>query len=82
MRDVLVTAVNETYEAEMATVDVPVSLVWGEDDTEVPPAIAQRAVPLFAKTTPDLQIVEGAGHLVPTSAPEALRAALESLLAT
>lgn len=82
MRDVLVAAVNETYEAEMATVDVPVSLVWGADDTEVPPAIAHRAVPLFAKTTPNLQIVEGAGHLVPISAPDALRAAIESQLAT
>lgn len=82
MRDVLVTTVNETYEAEMARVEVPVSMVWGEDDTEVPPAIAQRAIPLFTKTKADLQIVAGAGHLVPTSAPDALRAAIELQLAT
>lgn len=82
MRDVLVASVNETYEAEMARVEVPVSLVWGEADTEVPVEIAERAVHFFAKAVPDLRIVEGVGHLVPTTAPEALRAAISSQLGT
>ena len=81
MRDVLVASVNETYESEMAEVAVPVSLVWGRDDTEVPLEIAERAVPFFARTTPDLRVVDGVGHLVPTSSPDALRAAIESQLA-
>lgn len=82
MRDVLVATVNETYEAEMARVEVPVSLVWGEGDTEVPVEVAQRALHFFTKTTPDLRVLDGVGHLIPTSAPDALRAAISSQLRT
>lgn len=80
MRDVLVMAVNETYEPEMARVEVPVSLVWGADDIEVPPVVAERAVALFTKSPPGLTIVDGVGHLVPTSAPDVLRAAIDAHL--
>jgi pimeloyl-ACP methyl ester carboxylesterase len=76
MRDVLVIAVNEHYEALLPRVACPVELVWGDDDTAAPITVAQRAAPLFGHGA-TLTIVPGAGHLTPLTAAPALRAALE-----
>jgi pimeloyl-ACP methyl ester carboxylesterase len=75
MRDVLVKAVNETYEHQLAAFPGPVELVWGDRDEQVPVAVAQdaRAVCLDATLT----CCAGAGHLLPLEVPGALRAALE-----
>ena len=71
MREILVATVNESFEDELARQHQPVSFLWGEHDTEVPLAIAERARDLV--TTPTtLRVVEGVGHLVPTEAPGAL----------
>ncbi|HEY5650563.1 MAG TPA: alpha/beta hydrolase, partial [Acidimicrobiia bacterium] len=78
MRDVLVTVVNETYEFELSELDLPVSLVWGSDDTDVPLWVAERSVELL-RGPATLQVVEGAGHFVPTTHAEVLRAAIEAL---
>ena len=43
MRQVLVRAVNETYEAQLDAVRCPVHLVWGADDTAAPLEVAERA---------------------------------------
>ena len=54
--------------------DCPVDLVWGEDDTEVPVEVAERARPLFGSTAPTtLTTLPGVGHLTPTEAPRPLR---------
>ncbi len=74
MRGVHVTVVNETYEDQMATIACPVELVWGDDDTEVPVAVAEVAVARLARAT--LTVVPGAGHLTPLTAPGALRDAV------
>ena len=79
MRDVFVRLVNETYEDELREITCPVELVWGSDDTEVPVAVAERAVELLAH--PSLTVLPGAGHLTPLTAPAELRAAVERLLA-
>jgi pimeloyl-ACP methyl ester carboxylesterase len=71
MRDVLVASVNESYEDELARLDVPVTLLWGEDDREVPLDVATRTTALLA-TTHTLTVLPGIGHLVPTEAPDAL----------
>jgi pimeloyl-ACP methyl ester carboxylesterase len=71
MRDVLVISVNESYEAELARLDMPVTLLWGEGDREVPLDVATRAMALMA-TTPTLSVLPDIGHLVPTEAPDAL----------
>ncbi len=79
MRDVLVRVVNEDYEALLPRVQVPVELVWGDDDTAAPLAQAERAQALFggpAKVT----VVPGAGHLTPLTIPDVLRAAVEAHL--
>lgn len=75
MRDVLVKVVNESYEAELARLGVPVHLVWGSDDTEVPVSVARRAAEIITEAGDpvDLEILEGVGHHLPTAAPDRLR---------
>ncbi|MGH9081883.1 MAG: alpha/beta fold hydrolase [Acidimicrobiales bacterium] len=78
MREVLVRSVGETYEAALDAVACPVSLVWGDDDPTVPLAVAEAAAARLARA--ELTVCPGAGHLVPLTAPERLRAAVERSL--
>jgi pimeloyl-ACP methyl ester carboxylesterase len=82
MRDVLVRVIAETndgtYRAALTTVTCPVELVWGELDTAAPPAVAREAADLLPNAK--LTVLPGTGHLIPTEAPVALRAAIERLL--
>ncbi len=75
MRQVLVKVLSETYEEQLATIGCPTELVWGDDDRDVPVAVAVSAHDLLATST--LTIVPGAGHLTPLSAPRELRVAVE-----
>jgi pimeloyl-ACP methyl ester carboxylesterase len=75
MRDVLVKAVNETYEGPLAAFPGPIELVWGTDDDQVPLQVAQAAMAVTGNAT--LTPCPGAGHFVPLRAPEVLKAALE-----
>jgi len=79
MRDVLVRLVNERYEDAFAAVRCPVELVWGDDDTDAPVQGAQ----VLATAIPGahLTLCRGAGHLLPITAPAALRAGVERALA-
>jgi pimeloyl-ACP methyl ester carboxylesterase len=75
IRDVLVRLLAEDYTGDMASIDCPVDLVWGEEDAEVPLEVAERAQRMMALAR--LQTLPGVGHLVPTEAPrELLRAIL------
>jgi pimeloyl-ACP methyl ester carboxylesterase len=78
MRDVLVKVVNETYEDQLRSIDMPVHLLWGADDGEVPVAVAHTAARLLADS--DLRVLPGVGHFVPSEAPEELRATVEGTL--
>lgn len=82
MRDILVKAVSETYEDELATVSCPVHMLWGDADAEVPVEVARRAEAIRsgAGLPVSLEVVAGVGHLLPLQAPDRLRAAVESLL--
>jgi pimeloyl-ACP methyl ester carboxylesterase len=71
MRDVLVSSVNESYEDELARLEVPVTLLWGDEDREVPLDVATR-VSAQLTTTHTLQSLHGVGHLVPSDAPDEL----------
>lgn len=71
MRDVLVISVNESYEDELGRLDVPVTLLWGEEDHEVPLDVATRAR-AFLTTTHTLLTLHGVGHLLPSEAPREL----------
>lgn len=79
MRDVLVTVVNESYEAELARITCPVALVWGADDRDVPVSVAEAAREVLAVAGADvtLDVISGVGHLTPALAPAALRTAIE-----
>lgn len=81
MRDVLVTVVNESYEAELARVSCPVALVWGADDLDVPVAVAEAARDVLSAAGVDvtLDVVPGVGHFTPSLAPAPLRTAIERL---
>ena len=75
VRDVLVATVAEGYEDELTRLDVPFIMLWGELDTVVPVAIAERANGLLS--TPDvgarrLRVLEGIGHFVPNEAASTL----------
>ena len=78
MRDVLVTVVNESYEHELSELDLPISLVWGARDTDVPLWVAERAMQIPGERG-TLEVIADAGHFVPTTHPEVLRSAIEAL---
>lgn len=80
MRQVLVRAINESYEDVMPRVTCPVELVWGERDTEVGVDVAREAVELFPDAR--LTVLAGVDHFVPTAAPDALRDIVVAHLAT
>jgi len=75
MRDVLVTATNETYEEQLAALRCPVELVWGEADDQAPASVAERTASILGSQA-TLTTLSGVGHLTPTSAPEAIVSAV------
>ena len=79
MRDVFVRMVSERYDDQLAALRLPVALVWGDDDADVPVAVARQAQSLVPGSS--LTLCPGAGHLTPLTAPGALRAAVDQALA-
>lgn len=77
MRDVLVTVVGERYDDVLRSLSCPISLVWGELDDQTPVGVAEEIARLTGCAAP--VVLEGVGHLVPTQAPAALRAAIAAL---
>ena len=53
-------------------------VVWGAEDTWIPPDRAERLAALVPGAS--LDVLEGAGHLVQYDAPEALHATLAAWL--
>jgi pimeloyl-ACP methyl ester carboxylesterase len=82
MRQTLIRAVHESYENELVALQVPVRLVWGADDTEVPLPTAHRVKDLLTESGVEvsLDVLSGVGHWVPTEAPAALREAVAQML--
>lgn len=79
IRDVLVTVVNESYERELESLDLPVHLLWGAEDGEVPVEIAERALEIIGARG-RLETVSDGGHLLPVTHADRVRSALEALL--
>lgn len=69
---------TEELEPLLAGIDVPVHIVWAEDDTWIPVDRAHRLAAAVPGAT--LTIVPGAGHLIQLDAPTALADALRSWL--
>jgi pimeloyl-ACP methyl ester carboxylesterase len=79
MRKVLVRVVNESYDAQLATVGCPVALLWGSDDQAVPPSMIDQARRRL--TGPVVtEVVDGAGHDVHLQAPDRLTVMVEKVL--
>ena len=76
MRAVFVRLLSEQYGPLLEQLDLPVTLLWGGDDTEVPVEVAERAAGLLRSS--ELIVRPGAGHLTPTEIPTDLRAAVLS----
>jgi pimeloyl-ACP methyl ester carboxylesterase len=79
MRDVLVRAVNETYEDELARAGCPVSFLWGEGDTAAPAEVARRASAMVPRVV-EVEVVAGAGHDVHRQHPERVRAHVDAVV--
>jgi pimeloyl-ACP methyl ester carboxylesterase len=73
MREVLVTVVNESYDAQLRAITCPVALLWGSADLAVPASMTSQASALLAAPAVT-EIVEGAGHDVHRQAPARLSA--------
>lgn len=76
MRDVLVKAVNENYEAPLAAFGGPIELIWGADDDQAPVAVAEAAA--AGNEHAELLVLTGVGHFVTRDRPDALIAALNA----
>ncbi|MHB1776551.1 MAG: alpha/beta fold hydrolase [Acidimicrobiales bacterium] len=82
MRDVFVRLVTERYDAPLdalAARRLPVTLVWGDDDAEVPLSVGRAAAERLGGA--ELVVCPGAGHLTPRTAPGPLRRAVTDRLA-
>ena len=71
LRDILVATVGESYEAEVALITAPTTLLWGADDHDVPVTVARRSIERM-KAQANLVILENVGHLVPVKAASQL----------
>ncbi|MGO9333277.1 MAG: alpha/beta fold hydrolase [Acidimicrobiales bacterium] len=77
MRDILVRTLAEDYATALAAVRCPVELVWGDDDTAAPLAVAEQVQRELSDA--HLVVCPGAGHLTPLTVPGELRAAIGRL---
>ena len=68
--------VRQRLHAAMAGLELPTMVLWGDRDTLVPTALAERCTALIPGA--QLRIIEGCGHAPQRERPEALRRALAS----
>jgi pimeloyl-ACP methyl ester carboxylesterase len=77
MRTLFVKVINESYDAPITAIcasGVPVFLVWGEHDQEVPLSVASRIHAAVDGST--LRVVPGANHLLDRELREELKTAI------
>ncbi len=82
MRNVLVKVVHESYEEQLDGLSVPVDLIWGADDREVPVERARLAQRRLRESGCEVRLrtLNGAGHDLPLARPEVLREAIQLML--
>jgi pimeloyl-ACP methyl ester carboxylesterase len=68
----------EEIEARLGTIEIPVRIVWGRDDTWIAPETASRLAALIPGAT--VRLVDGAGHLIHYDAPVAVADEIRSWL--
>ena len=77
MRDTLVRVVNEDVAELLPRLQVPLELVWGEEDRDVPISVATATMALAPSA--HVTRLAGVGHDTPLQAPDAIRGALARL---
>lgn len=79
MREVFVRVVNESYDAQMTTITVPVHMIWGSQDTAAPVAQALQAFDRFEAIGVDVEltVLDGVGHDVMRERPDVVRSAID-----
>ena len=82
LRDILVASVNEDFTDRLGRIVAPVALVWGGRDADVTPEVARRIAAMLVNSSHvELDVLEGAGHLVPSERPAELAAHVRALVA-
>lgn len=83
MREVFVKVVNETYEAQLDGLQIPVRMLWGSDDSAAPVDMARVAFERLEARGADaeLRVLEGVGHHVMAEQPEVVAGLIRELLA-
>jgi pimeloyl-ACP methyl ester carboxylesterase len=79
MRSIFVRVVNEDYREQLAALDLPVRMVWGENDTAAPTDLGRDASALIKGAT--FRVVPGAGHLLEGDLRVAVREELHAMIA-
>jgi pimeloyl-ACP methyl ester carboxylesterase len=79
MRDTLVTVIGEDYREDLAKIEVPVRMVWGEFDDAAPVNAGLAASRLMVNA--QFRTVPGAGHLLDAELSAAVRDELLGLIA-
>lgn len=79
MRDILVLAVNESYEDSIEKLSVPMTLVWGVEDTAAPIQVARELKERIPTAT--LVEVPGAAHLLNDRISDEIRGSIKRLIA-
>jgi pimeloyl-ACP methyl ester carboxylesterase len=67
------------WSRRLAELQLPTAVIWGADDPFYPVALGERLHQAIAGST--FTVIPGAAHFVPEDQPDALRRALEPLLA-
>jgi pimeloyl-ACP methyl ester carboxylesterase len=75
MRDIMVKTVNETYDDDLAAINCPTWLVWGENDSSAPTAAGKVASERIRGAA--WRVVPGEAHLLTPTLGAAVRAAIE-----
>jgi len=78
LRPTMVRVVNEDWRPALPAVQVPVLLIWGSEDAEVPLEVAEEAMKELPRA--ELVVLEGAGHFPFLDQPEAFAAAVTKFL--
>lgn len=78
LRPTLVRVVNEDWRSALPSINVPVLLIWGSEDTEVPLRVAEEAMELLPDAR--LMTLDGAGHFPFLDQTEAFAEAVTAFL--
>lgn len=80
IRDIFVKVVNESYADQLAAIpkDLPVRLIWGENDTAAPVWMTGEAMEILGDNA-TLEIVPGSAHLLDAGLVKSLRGSIDEL---